>query len=142
MIYSKKKLEKSCTDLDEECIQHFLHFVCNPRVNLFFQDSANLSPLRFVCASKKKANSWRITLNNAIEYFGNLDYNKRHLIWLWDQFKYADKDNTGVLQGKEVIQFFESINLPLTKKNRDLAKSFERIVFAKCTYFHAVGRDS
>ena len=128
--------------MDEKCIQHFLHSVCNPRVNLFFQDSANLSPLRFVCASKKKANSWRITLNNAIEYFGNLDYNKRHLIWLWDQFKYADKDNTGVLQGKEVIQFFESINLPLTKKNRDLAKSFERIVFANCTNSHAVGRDS
>ena len=49
---------------------------------------------------------------------------KRHLIWLWDQFKYADKDNSGVLHGKEIDQFFESINLPLDKDNRAQAEEY------------------
>jgi len=97
-----------------------------------FKDSANVTPLVLIAESADKANAWVDTIDGAIEFFDSLDYNKRHILWLWEQFNHADKDNSGVLDNKEILQFFKNINMNIEGDDtRKIQERCRRLYYAR-----------
>nr|XP_002129990.1 1-phosphatidylinositol 4,5-bisphosphate phosphodiesterase delta-4 isoform X1 [Ciona intestinalis] len=71
-------------------------------------------PLNLVSMTKESAELWTRGLQHLSANLENLDIKGKRLLWVWDCFKTADKDQSGKLSYKEVKKLLDKLNFQAT----------------------------
>ncbi|CAK8673512.1 unnamed protein product [Clavelina lepadiformis] len=85
--------------------------------SLVIEDENN--PLNLVAVTPPSAQLWIKGLQHLNANLENLDMKGQQLLWTWEHFKAADKDNSNSLSVKEVKKLLDKLNFAATSKYVD-----------------------